>query len=250
MIGFCPMTGRYRPHCKPMTCYSSEVLVKQCLKTVQSNLLNQPRPDAPIQPKPLYIFNLSGRATACEAGGEAGQTKPAVPETSNGLAGRAWKWRGWFGNPTWATIAITKSLDRCQWVTIQGNKKYQHHNLQRRYKHPPIIIQELPAGWIPDIVILEGMFLIQTSPISTMSCMQDYVKLLLSRFVRPHFIAGVKSVHVVFDVPGAQQETPKEIEQYRRDRTADATGNRQHYCTSFSDDLLVPDKWRSILART
>ncbi len=81
-----------------------------------------------------------------------------------------------------------------------------------------------------------------------MSCMQDYVKLLLSRFVRPHLVAGAKEVHIVFDVPGAQQETPKEIEQYRRDKTPNDTGNRQHHCTSFSGDLLVPDKWRSILA--
>ena len=78
-------------------------------------------------------------------------------------------------------------------------------------------------------MILEGMFLIQTSPMSTMNCMQYYVKLLLSRFVRPHLAAGVQQVHVVFDVPGAQQETPKEIEQHRRDKAADVTGNRQHY---------------------
>ena len=143
---------------------------------------------------------------------------------------------------------LPRALIDANGLPYKGTKSTSTTYLQRRYKHPPIIIQELPAGWIPDTVILEGMFLIQTSPILTMSCMQDYVKLLLSRFVRPHFIAGVKSVHVVFDVPGAQHETPKAIEQYRRDRTADATGNRQHYCTSFSDDLLVPDKWRSILA--
>lgn len=42
-----------------------------------------------------------------------------------------------------------------------------------------------------------------------MNCMEEYVKLLLSRYVSPHFNAGVIKVHVVFDVAGLQPETPK-----------------------------------------
>ncbi len=88
--------------------------------------------------------------------------------------------------------------------TVQGNKGYYHH-IPATAIYAPSHYQ-LPSGWIPDVVILEGMFLIQVSPLSNMSCMQDYVKLLLFRFVRPHLVAGAKEVHIVFDVPGAQKK--------------------------------------------
>ena len=61
---------------------------------------------------------------------------------------------------------------------------------ERRYSNPPAIIHSIPVGWIPHSVILEGMFLIQVSPLPSMHCMEEYVKLLLSRYVRPHFYAG------------------------------------------------------------
>ena len=68
----------------------------------------------------------------------------------------------------------------------------------------PVVIPSLPQGWIPDVAILEGTFIIQTPPIPTMTYMQDY----LTKFVRPHFAAGVTEVHVIVDNPGALPETP------------------------------------------
>ncbi len=50
-----------------------------------------------------------------------------------------------------------------------------------------------------------------------------------------------------FDVPGALRESPKEIEQYRRDKTTE-NSSQDHHCIAFSSDLLVPDKWRAVLA--
>ena len=44
-----------------------------------------------------------------------------------------------------------------------------------------------------------------------MTYMQDYVQLLLTKFVLPHFAAGVTEVHVIFDNPGALPEIPKEV---------------------------------------
>ncbi len=51
-------------------------------------------------------------------------------------------------------------------------------------------------------------------PIPTMSTMKYYVKLLFSKYVKPHF----QEVHVVFDNPSALPESPKEIEHRRRDK--------------------------------
>ena len=88
--------------------------------------------------------------------------------------------------------------------------------------------------------------MIQVSPLPTMSCMEEYAKLLLSIFVRPLFRTGAIEVHVVFDSPGTQKEFPKEIKQYKRDQnTKDSVWD--HNCTDFSSDLLIPEKWRSVL---
>ena len=70
---------------------------------------------------------------------------------------------------------------------------------------------------------------------------------LLNRFVRPHFAAGAMSVQVVFDTPGSLPETPKELEQRRRDKGA-ADTSHHHSCTHFTSDSSVPFQWRSIIS--
>lgn len=140
--------------------------------------------------------------------------------------------------------AVPRALVDADSLPYKANKSATTAHLGHRYQNPPAIINTLPSGWVPDTVILEGMFLIQTSPLPTMSCMEDYVKLLLARFVCPHFTAGAKEVHVVFDCPGSLPETLKELEQRQRDKGVDST---THHCTSFSGDLMLPSKWRSVL---
>ena len=66
-------------------------------------------------------------------------------------------------------------------------------------------------------------------------------------FVKPHFNAGAIEVHGVFDVPGLQPESPKEIEQLRRDKNTQEATTNTHNCIQFCSDLLVPEKWRSVL---
>ena len=70
-------------------------------------------------------------------------------------------------------------------LPYKGTKSYTTTYLERRYTTPPVIVNTLPTGWLPHSVILEGMFLIQMSPLPSMNCMEDYVKLLLSRYVKP-----------------------------------------------------------------
>ena len=116
--------------------------------------------------------------------------------------------------------------------------------LQKRCNSVPVIVGTLPPSWIPDTAVLEGMFMIQTPPLPIMEQMQDYVKLLLTKYVKPHLVAGAKEVHIVFDNPGSLSETPKELEHVRRDKDNEAA----HQCLSFKSSLPIPDKWRSILA--
>ena len=85
--------------------------------------------------------------------------------------------------------------------------------LQKRYKDMPAIATVLPKQWTPDTVIIEGMFLIHTAPIPTMSSMHEYVHLLLMKHVRPHFVAGVLEVHVLFDNTGCMAQSPSKCEE-------------------------------------
>ena len=88
--------------------------------------------------------------------------------------------------------------------------------------------------------------MIQVAPIPTMKHMQEYVNFLLTRFVRPHLNAGAIEVHVVFDNPGSMPETPKEIEQARRDAHS-SSSPIDHTCTEIHHQTDVPNKWRNLL---
>ena len=79
-----------------------------------------------------------------------------------------------------------------------------------------------------------------------MNCMQEYTHLLLNQYVRPHFRAGVQEVHVIFDSPGSMRETPKELEQRRRDSSVEHCEN--HECVHLSSTTEIPSKWRALLA--
>ena len=94
----------------------------------------------------------------------------------------------------------------------------------------------------PDTVIFDGMFIIQTIPIPN-TTMEDYVKLLINRFVKHHTDSGVNEVHIIFDHPKATLH-PKCIEHELRDRNATLT---QHVHYEFSDQMRVPSKWNELL---
>ena len=51
---------------------------------------------------------------------------------------------------------------------------------------------------------------------------------------------------MVFHSPGSMPETPKELEQKRRDKGANQDSG--HECTEFQGDTAIPAKWRSLLA--
>ena len=72
---------------------------------------------------------------------------------------------------------------------------------ETRYKKVSVIVSNFQTSWVPESVILEGMFLIQTAPPPGVTTFQQYTEMLLKRFVLPHLRAGTLEVHVVFDDP-------------------------------------------------
>ena len=104
-----------------------------------------------------------------------------------------------------------------------------------------VILSRFPGLWVPDTVLLEGMFLINTAPLVTHAIMRDYTVFLVKRFIAK----GVKEVHIVYDRPVSNLLTPKAFEQGRRDTEHAVSSEHEHL--SFSDATAVPQKWREYL---
>ena len=83
------------------------------------------------------------------------------------------------------------------------------------------IIQALPLYWVPDVVVLDAMFLIQCNPLRQTMTITDYAKLM---FVMPHY-------------QDERHFNPKLYEQNRRDSTCD---NNNHEHIQFQPSTKVP----------
>ncbi len=128
---------------------------------------------------------------------------------------------------------------------LKGQKSYFTKSLNTRYTdtNPPVITTELPHDWIPECCILEGMFMINTTPLGCHTTMTDYANFLFRRYVVPNLKKGMKEIHIIFDSPGRLKNTPKYFEQKRRD--ANAKISMTHRC----DDIIgstkvIRGKWR------
>ena len=126
----------------------------------------------------------------------------------------------------------------------EGQKSYTTKWLESHYKD--LICSQLSGRWVPGFVVLEGMFMINTSPLTTHSTMKDYSQFLLRRFVLHHLTNGCNEVHVVFDNSGRQPNFPKSLERRHRNDTAPLSSDHKHVI--FSDACFVPSNWRDCLA--
>ena len=101
----------------------------------------------------------------------------------------------------------------------KGQKSYTTKSLETRYKDttPSLFTSDIPHGWQPKCVLLEGMFLINTKPLGTHKTLSDYAKFLMARHITSQFKRGAMEVRIIFDNPGRLGNTPKHFEQLRRD---------------------------------
>ena len=128
---------------------------------------------------------------------------------------------------------------------LKGQKSYFTKSIEGRYKSSPtqVFTPYLPIGWTPECSIIEGMFLINTSPLRNHITMAEYGRFLLRRFVVSQFAKGGNEVHVIFDNPGRLQNTPKYFEQKRRDTAAKILPD--HTCNEITSSTVLPHKkWR------
>ena len=125
---------------------------------------------------------------------------------------------------------------------LKGQKSYTSRSLEARYKSatPAAFTTDLP--WTPECSLIEGMFIINTTPLGHHKNLGDYASFLLKRFILTQFRRGCQEVHVVFDNPGRLKNTPKYFEHLRIDSTAKTMEN--HTCENFTQTTKVPTRWR------
>ena len=129
----------------------------------------------------------------------------------------------------------------------RGVKANWTDKLGKRYSstHPQVFHNNLPIGWVPEAVIIDGMFLIQCAPLRQTSTISRYAELLFNRFILHHFKSGAVEVHLIFDSPSMQSFNPKGYERTRRDSACTSTSNHEHI--TFTPLTKIPNSWRSLI---
>ena len=140
-------------------------------------------------------------------------------------------------------LELPRALCDIDGLPTKGQKSLVTNFYQCRYKESSIITHQFPPNWIADSVIIDGMFLINCSPLGSHKTMADYGNFLLKRFITPHLRKGSKEIHLLFDEPGQQEENPKSFEQARRELPPS-----DHQCMVFCEDAEVPSYWRKTIS--
>ena len=73
--------------------------------------------------------------------------------------------KSWCGNTSLrgAYIELPRAICNPSGIPNKGQKSYATKWLENRYKD--LVANHLPVRWIPESVILEGMFMINVSPL-------------------------------------------------------------------------------------
>ncbi len=215
---------------------------REFLLGVQFNILKTPSVQAPNRKKRLQTFSekrcTKQRITQLE------KDRRLIVQCMR----RKMRWSKRTGRPIEKPgeqlLQFPMALADHQGNPRKGQKSYMTKALQTRYKssNPPVVTTLLPSGWKPQCSILEGMFLINTTPLGTHTTFKDYAQFLMQRFIITQFRKGSSEVHVIFDNPGRLENTPKFFEQKRRDSVATVTEG--HVCELFKRDTKLKGKWR------
>jgi hypothetical protein len=109
--------------------------------------------------------------------------------------------------------------------------------LMTRYSttNPPDFSNHILETWIPQVVIVDAMFLVNTRPL------RSNKTILFNCLIEEHLLCGAVEVHVVFDKPTKTMFDPIQIEKLRRD----ANNLENHGHKSFEPNSLIPQNWQN-----
>ena len=116
--------------------------------------------------------------------------------------------------------------------------------LDNYYENAPVqaFLPAFPPTWNSQCVLMEGIFLINVSPLGTHYTFGDYATFLMKRHLIPHFSRGIFEVHLIFDSPGRLKATPKYFESITCYQIAIVMAG--HTCDNFGIATKLPLKWR------
>lgn len=87
----------------------------------------------------------------------------------------------------------------------KGSKAVWTDKIEKRYTNQSCqsvsVTHFLPEGCVPEVIIMDAMFLIQCNPLCQTMTIKDSAILLLNCFPAQHYQAGVPEVHLLFDFP-------------------------------------------------
>ena len=98
---------------------------------------------------------------------------------------------------------------------------------------------------MPQVVIIDAMFLINIRPLRGTKTIKDYTSLLFNQAVVQYYQAGTSEVHLVFDKPGRRQFNPKQFNTEDTARTIQLA-NIHNYLT-FTPDTTIPPRWQEFI---
>ena len=146
-------------------------------------------------------------------------------------------------SPEQQYLELPRAIATEDGIPHKGQKSHTSTFYGKRYGEK-VIQPAFPMGWHPDIVVIEGMFMINSVPLRIHTTMSEYTRHLLLRYAVCYLKTGVKEVHVIFDDAGRLPNNPKIIEQSRRDASTNID-NHEHI--TFSAEMKVPSKWRELI---
>jgi hypothetical protein len=127
-------------------------------------------------------------------------------------------------------------------IPHKSSKSSWTNKLKSRYESDSLKVLFSEMNCVPEVVIIDAMFIINTKPLRSMKTVAEYAKFLFTRFMTNHFSSGSKEVHVIFDKASDSQFNPKKFEHTRRDIKI-----TRHEHKQFEPHGQVSYQWRDIL---
>ena len=128
----------------------------------------------------------------------------------------------------------------------KASKSHWTDKLQQCYQftEPMVFMNHLP--WVPQTVIIDAMFMINTKPLRRTMTIADYGKLVFHQYSLQHYKNGTTEVQLIFDNPHTQTFDPKQYEQARR-YSNKAAIFKLHEHQPFDPDSRIPQRWQDFL---
>ena len=207
---------------------------------IECYILRNPSVKVPNRRKRLLTFTER----------KSNKRKVSDIEKERKLQIECWKKRIAFSTATGQTIdkmyeqciELPRALCTSDGEPNKGTKAVTTTMYHKRYEQasPIPFATQFPTEWLPSTVVMEGMFLINIQPWNAHREMSDYANFLIKQHIMPFYRNGAKELHLLFDAP--KKNSLKHFERTKRDKANPVS--ESHSCVEFTEDLLVPGKWR------